>query len=242
MRWWTCTSRTIRRHELWKCIRRCVSLLSSHFPSRNSRVQWLLSVAGLPVAQLLWLFTAQKTMRLFCCSTMPILLHSKLVTLYYRAAYNMMKTLQIGESLPPEASRILHYLSPELPTQLAQNTACGIHSSITGNASIWESSDLQETFSIMNPFGAGWHLDRASFDESLRDAVRTVCSRSNSIPGSPRKLEKARFLGVDKDAGSWIISAEGLESKDKRRYRSKWIVDATGRKASLARKVNYKSP
>ena len=147
---------------------------------------------------------------------------------------------QIGESLPPEAGRILHYLSPTISAQLAHDTARGIHLNITGNASIWESTELHETFALMNPFGMGWHLDRASFDESLRDAVRSVCSitKSEHFPGPSRNLERAKFLEVEKDEEGWIISAQELKSNEKRKYRSKWIVDATGRKACLARKVD----
>lgn len=67
----------------------------------------------------------------------------------------MVSTLQIGELLPPEGTHILHYISPILPKRLTQEIAPGVHSNITGNASTWESIEVHEPFSIMNPFGRG---------------------------------------------------------------------------------------
>ncbi|KAG8752120.1 hypothetical protein FRC14_007332 [Serendipita sp. 396] len=150
---------------------------------------------------------------------------------------------KIGESLPPEAKRLLQYLSSKLPARLEQDTSNGIHTNIVGNASAWESADVHETFAIMNPFGAGWHLDRASFDETLRETVRGLCLDrcGPSGQGPPIKVEKARFLGIEKDPRSWIVSTEEQGTNEKRQYRSKWIVDATGRKASVARKLGAKT-
>jgi len=141
--------------------------------------------------------------------------------------------LQIGESLPPEAKRFLQYLSPSIPNRLSQDTAKGIHTICTGNASVWDSPDLQETYAIMNPFGSGWHLDRAAFDESLRERVRFVCDDGVI---DRNKVVKGKFAGVRKDERGWIVTAEESELKVKE-YRSKWLVDASGRKASVARKV-----
>ena len=85
----------------------------------------------------------------------------------------------------------------------------------------------------MNPFGSGWHLDRAAFDESLRERVRFVCDDGVI---DRNKVVKGKFAGVRKDERGWIVTAEESELKVKE-YRSKWLVDASGRKASVARKV-----
>ncbi|KAF8810824.1 FAD/NAD(P)-binding domain-containing protein [Phlegmacium glaucopus] len=155
-------------------------------------------------------------------------------------------SFKIGESLPAEAGPILHCLSPTISTRLAHDTTCGVHLNITGNASVWESSELRETFALMNPFGMGWHLDRASFDESLRDAVRSVCAGTETgdtpLPLDPSsKVLRAKFLGVERDTEGWIISVEDLETNEQRKYRSKWMVDASGRKACLARRLGAKT-
>jgi hypothetical protein len=60
----------------------------------------------------------------------------------------------------------------------------------------------------MNPFGSGWHLDRAVFDESLREQVRFVCD--NGVMDQ-NKVVKGRFAGVRKDERGWIMTTEESE-------------------------------
>ncbi|KAF7974879.1 hypothetical protein HWV62_11143 [Athelia sp. TMB] len=147
-------------------------------------------------------------------------------------------SFKIGESLPAEAKRLLQYLSPSLPGQIAEDTAKGTHKLCTGNASVWESPELHETFSIMNPFGSGWHLDRAVFDESLRAQVRAICSNGET---QRSRLMKGKFAGVSKDSSGWCLSCEDLESKEAREFHCSWLVDASGRKASVAHKIGAKT-
>jgi len=108
----------------------------------------------------------------------------------------------------------------------------------TGTASVWESLDLHETYAMMNPFGSGWHLDRAAFDESLREHVLAVCdsdiSRRSALP-------KGKFATVRKGRGGWVVTVDESDSNVTKDYRSRWLVDATGRKASVARKVCHGS-
>ena len=108
----------------------------------------------------------------------------------------------------------------------------------TGTASVWESPDLYETYAIMNPFGSGWHLDRAAFDESLREHVLAVCASDISQRSA---LLKGKFTTVRKDGGGWVVAVDESDSNVKKDYRSRWLVDATGRKASVARKVYHGS-
>ena len=70
----------------------------------------------------------------------------------YRAGVQCLT--QIGESLPASARRTLSMLHPSLDMELAQDTAQGLHNACTGNASTWVSPHLQETYSLMNPYGA----------------------------------------------------------------------------------------
>lgn len=85
----------------------------------------------------------------------------------------------------------------------------------------------------MNPFGAGWHLDRAAFDESLRDHVRSVCANDTA---KQRMLLKGIFTSVRKDDRGWVVEVQS-DSFGQQSFRSKWLVDASGRKASVAQKV-----
>ena len=82
----------------------------------------------------------------------------------------------------------------------------------------------------MNPYGAGWHLDRALFDETLREMCGPV-------------LRKGKFMAIRRiddqtePPYGWEMSAEMVGSGAVETFRAKWIVDATGRRASVARKV-----
>ncbi|KIJ65396.1 hypothetical protein HYDPIDRAFT_167104 [Hydnomerulius pinastri MD-312] len=141
---------------------------------------------------------------------------------------------KIGESLPAAAKQVLSYLSPELLKQVsesARSTADGVYVRCSGNASCWGSPKLEETHAMMNPFGAGWHLDRALFDQMLRETLETCSSIS---------LVKSTFLDINvaaDDDTRWTMSASDLAGGDVKIYSAKWVVDATGRKATVARKL-----
>jgi flavin-dependent dehydrogenase len=90
---------------------------------------------------------------------------------------------------------------------------------------------LEERHAIMNPFGHGFHLDRAAFDELLRRSVKECRSQSGGFD-----VVKGRFQSIEKDsANNWVIHADVDE--EPRVFLTKWVIDATGRKASLATKV-----
>jgi len=140
---------------------------------------------------------------------------------------------KVGESLPPESSPLLHYLHPSIPSLLASGT----HAHCTGNASAWASPILEERHSIFNPFGHGLHLDRASFDELLRQVVMDSCRTSESAESG---LIKGTFKNAEKNSfGKWSVQVEvdGIPST----FFSMWLVDATGRKASVASKLGART-
>lgn len=89
----------------------------------------------------------------------------------------------------------------------------------------------------MTVYGSGWHLDRALFDESLREAVRDGCEKTNG-DHVPSRMTKERLVSVEKRDNVWLVHTEHLDTGAMSLYHSKWVVDATGRKASLARKVS----
>ena len=144
--------------------------------------------------------------------------------------------MQIGESLPPESGRLLQYLHPSLPKQLSSRVESGTYTSCTGNASAWSSSVLEERHAIFNPFGHGLHLNRSEFDEVLRNTVVVNCT-SESNSSSRFSFEKGRFKGIHRnEKGLWNVEIE--DDKEVRKgFVAKWVVDATGRKASVATKV-----
>ena len=124
-------------------------------------------------------------------------------------------------------------LHPSLLPRLTDDTSRGLHDICTGNASAWASAELQETYLLMNPYGAGWHLDRAHFDEMLREACGAMLLKGKF--GAVRRTE------VDDTTQSqwsgWEVDVRLAESDREETFRAKWLVDATGRKASVAHKV-----
>ena len=144
--------------------------------------------------------------------------------------------MQIGESLPPESGRLLQYLHPSLPNQLSSRVESGVYTSCTGNASAWSFSILEERHAILNPFGHGLHLNRADFDELLKNTIVVNCTSESNI--SRFLFEKGRFKGIHRnEKGLWIVETEDKEVR--KSFVSKWVVDATGRKASVATKVRF---
>lgn len=140
---------------------------------------------------------------------------------------------QIGESLPPESMRLLHHIHPSIPARVAEDVASGVHIPCTGNASAWASETMEERHAIMNPFGHGLHLDRAGFDETLRDSVR-----KSGGDTTPVRIEMVhgRFKTAEVVDGCWIVQVD-IDGKE-RRFAGAWVIDATGRKASVATKVS----
>lgn len=81
---------------------------------------------------------------------------------------------------------------------------------------------------MMNPLGYSWHLDRALFDQTLRDAV--------SIAGQDR-LVKGKVTEANNVDRQWVVKLTESESGKERTYKANWLIDASGRKASIVQKV-----
>ncbi|KAF8752401.1 Tryptophan halogenase [Rhizoctonia solani] len=144
---------------------------------------------------------------------------------------------KIGESLPGESRRFLQYPSPSIAQRLEQDTATGIHAHCTANASAWQSQDLQETPATTNPFGKGWHLNRAAFDEQLRTCVRSLCGDGIAVSS---KVINANFKSVLRTSNGWTLVVRS-ESGEEHTLRAKWLIDASGRKATVAQKLGAKT-
>ncbi|KAI9511268.1 hypothetical protein F5148DRAFT_374642 [Russula earlei] len=165
-----------------------------------------------------------------CATALALLKHSDASFLVVDNADP--SAFKVGESLPPESSSLLRHLHPSILPRLAS----GHHSPCTGNASAWATPLLEERHAIFNPFGHGLHLDRAAFDEMLRQVV---------IDGSPRgasasTLIKGTFKHAEKNSSShWSVHVDvnGISST----FFSRWLVDATGRKASVSTKLGAKT-
>jgi flavin-dependent dehydrogenase len=123
---------------------------------------------------------------------------------------------KVGESLPGAACRLLRSLRIPVPDDQSP------HTRIAGNLSSWNTEDLVSTDFIRDPDGGGWRLDRAHFDSSLRAAASAAGTLLHST--SPEAVVR-----ID---GSWRISLRGGET-----LAARWLVDASGRRSAVARKL-----
>ncbi|TFK38752.1 hypothetical protein BDQ12DRAFT_651084 [Crucibulum laeve] len=140
---------------------------------------------------------------------------------------------KIGESLPAEGKKVLAYLSPQLLARFADDLSNDTHVRCTGNAFAWNTEELEEKYAILNLFGMGWHLDRAKFDQALRDV--------GAAEGV--KIVRGSFLDVRRGEGPyvWNVTGKNIGSQSTTAFQSRIVVDASGRKASLARKLGAKT-
>jgi flavin-dependent dehydrogenase len=128
------------------------------------------------------------------------------------------KSPPIGETLAPEVRVPLRELGL-WPAFLAQGPVPSyqLHSA-------WGSAALQTRDYCCEPYGPAWHVDRAAFDLLLLDAAR-----QHGVA-----LHRCRRLGRlerTKDAWSIDCSDPGIH------LRARFITDASGRRAAVARRL-----
>lgn len=124
---------------------------------------------------------------------------------------------RIGESLPGAARVLLTRLG------LIARFSAGAHTERSATVSAWESEEPTWFDSLRDPNGPGWHLDRARFDEGLRQAACEAGAQLVSGSG-PLGIERVRdtFVAVDSRGET---------------YRAPILVDASGRSAAAARQL-----
>ena len=126
---------------------------------------------------------------------------------------------KIGETLGPASRPALQALG------VWEEFAQAGHLPCHGIASAWGWEGLAAKDFIFTLHGSGWQLDRASFESLLIAAVE----RSGARVHRGRPVEQ-----VARDGGGWRV-ALGAES-----FSAKWLIDATGRRAMVARKAGAK--
>jgi flavin-dependent dehydrogenase len=135
------------------------------------------------------------------------------------------QTRRVGETLPP---MIRHQL-----TELGiweRFLECGPLPSY-GIRTAWESPAPRHQDFVQNPYGCGWHVDRARFDAMLSSAAAQA--------GAALFLS-ARACSFNKGAdGEWVL--EVVQDGAVLRLSGRMLVDATGRKAMLAGRLGGKA-
>ena len=140
------------------------------------------------------------------------------VALIEQSAY---ENFRVGETLPPEIRRLLTELGVwELFLASERVESHGIQSA-------WETPIARHHDFLYNPYGCGWHIERPGFDAMLAGAAADT---------GAELIVSARVTALDKDVnGQWLI--EIAAGGKKQTVCGSLLVDATGRKASIARKL-----
>lgn len=127
---------------------------------------------------------------------------------------------RIGESLIPAARRLLRDMAI-LDAHEAQG-----HPAYLGNVSHWGGDPAQTRDFLRDPDGPGWHLDRAGFEAFLRSAA---------VRRGATVMAPARLTGLKRVDKAWelTLTSNGAES----RARAALVVDASGRAATLAKRL-----
>jgi flavin-dependent dehydrogenase len=127
---------------------------------------------------------------------------------------------RIGETLIPIAQPLLMALG------VWERFNAQSHLTTYGTCSAWGSDALAENEFIYTPHNRGWHLDRRSFDAML---ANTAVERGTSIITGAMLSDSQRTSD-----GGWLLRIQ-RKSADGASLTAKFVVDATGRRASFAR-------
>jgi flavin-dependent dehydrogenase len=140
------------------------------------------------------------------------------VTLVEQSAY---ENFRVGETLPPEIRKLLMELG------VWERFLGSEHVESHGIRSAWEMPTARHHDFLYNPYGCGWHVERASFDAMLAGAAADA---------GAELIVSGRITALDEDVnGQWLL--EIATGGKKRTLGCRLIVDATGRKATIARRL-----
>lgn len=121
----------------------------------------------------------------------------------------------IGETVPPAI------IQPLVRLGLWEAFLADGHAPVPGTMVCWGDDQPYEHEFILNPHGEGWHLDRARFDAMVIDGARAAGAQIVDMrPGSR----------IVPDGAGWCVRLGGQRS---RALRAPFLVDATGRGASI---------
>ncbi|MGH1346681.1 MAG: FAD-dependent monooxygenase [Nannocystales bacterium] len=127
---------------------------------------------------------------------------------------------KVGESLPGAARPLLRDLG------LLDRVEQGGHLPSYGTVSAWGTSEPQTRDALRDPNGPGWHLDRTRFDASLRSAAEDADVATGAM----------HVAGIERTSEGWRLCPRGRSTQEAFPL-ARWVIDATGRRATLARSV-----
>jgi flavin-dependent dehydrogenase len=139
------------------------------------------------------------------------------VTLIEQSAY---ENFRVGETLPPEIRRLLMELG------VWERFLGTEHLESHGIRSAWEMPTARHHDFLYNPYGCGWHVERASFDAMLAGAAADA---------GAELIVSGRITALEDVNGQWLLQI--ATGGKKQTLRCRQLVDATGRKATIARRL-----
>jgi flavin-dependent dehydrogenase len=131
---------------------------------------------------------------------------------------------RIGETLPSAAGPLLRDLG------LLIGFIARCYPKNLGRASIWGSEELVRADSFNDPQGPGWRLDRRDFDAWL--VAEAKCGGAGVV----RSCRLTAISRTSQASFPWAIAVT-LPNGDKERIATRFLVDATGRRAAIARRL-----
>ncbi|WP_452232268.1 NAD(P)/FAD-dependent oxidoreductase [Lacinutrix sp. MEBiC02595] len=136
---------------------------------------------------------------------------------------NLVPTRKLGEAIPPNAKPLLKKLGIQHLVEAKE------HHPYYGNKSCWGNSALELKEFIAGIYGHGYLLDRLRFEEQLR--MHVINQGSSFMAGYKfRKVERTNIgveVSIQNENETQVLSA-------------KYVVDATGRKASVCQQLGIK--
>lgn len=124
---------------------------------------------------------------------------------------------RIGETLPPPAVEVLEHLG------VGDAFRAQGHHPAYGTAAAWGAAVPHENDFLFHVRQVGWHLDRGAFDGMLADQAEAR---------GVRVLRRTRVVDAVREGGGWTLALSSGES-----LRARFLVDATGAGAALARRA-----
>lgn len=138
------------------------------------------------------------------------------------------ETRKVGESLPGASIRLLNRLGIH---NLETFLNAGDYKKCLANASSWGNEEWIYQSGMANPEGGGFHINRTAFDEALRKKAGDL-----GILIYNALVDHINFADDSENTSNFTIELKQQEQTEIKEIKTKWIIDATGRKASIRRK------
>ena len=143
--------------------------------------------------------------------------HGFRVALLEQSAY---ETFRVGETLPPQVQK------PLVDLGVWERFLSSDRLESYGIRSAWETPAARHHDFLYNPYGCGWHVDRARFDAMLAGAAADA---------GAELLLSAHVKSCTMTGGQCRLDV--AHDKDQVTFFGRVLVDATGRKALLASRL-----